>query len=200
MNSVEVYDPDMDEWTDVSPMGVPLTSAAADSLGEYIYVCGGNDGMNFVDRLQRFHVHTDQWSDVRPLPSPRNRLGLTAHNGVLYVTGGLDPCGEWLSKCEKYDPETDTWTPIKKMNVSRCRHCTAVADGYMYALGGFGGTETIHLNSVERYDHETDEWHQVGPLIMRRGGAGCGVLSKRRPICPHKHANSKNFCRRESQC
>lgn len=196
---MEVYNPDTEEWTDLSPMGLALTSAAAASLGEYIYVCGGNDGFNFVDRAQRYRVRSQQWSDVRPMTVPRNRLAVVAHTGLLYVTGGLDTSGEWLSKCEKYDPEADKWIPFKRMNVARCRHCMAVADGYMYAIGGFGGTETVHLNSVERYDHNADEWHQMAPLMTRRGGAGSGVMTKGRPKCPHKFG-SKKYLRRESQC
>lgn len=199
MDTMEMYDPDEKEWTDLPPMSVALTSAAAATLGDFIYVCGGNDGFNFVSKVQRYHVKKAQWMEVQSMSIPRNRLGVVSHKGELYVTGGLDTMGEWLATCEKYDPEKDKWTPLKKMNVARCRHCMAVADSYIYVIGGFGGSETVHLNSVERYDHNTDEWQEMAPLITRRGGAGCGVMTKGRPKCPHK-GGVKKFIRRESQC
>ena len=87
MNSVECYHPENDEWTEVSPMQICRSGPGVASIGQYIYVIGGYDGVKQIDTVERYDTESDAWDYVSPLPTARSALSVTVLDGKLFAIG-----------------------------------------------------------------------------------------------------------------
>ena len=86
--SVEVYNPESNQWSQVADMHRCRRNA-----GEYWWTAGMiSSGERY--RFTRYHLHV---------------AGVVANNGKLFVIGGDDGSSN-LSSVEFYNPKTDTWT------------------------------------------------------------------------------------------
>jgi kelch-like protein 18 len=54
------------------------------ALDEYIYVCGGYDGITSLSTVERYDVKTDQWKKVAPMMRYRSAGGVSALRGFVY--------------------------------------------------------------------------------------------------------------------
>ena len=90
----EVYDPKLDKWTSLNSMPTKRSGLAAASLGNEIYVFGGehpfNDGepLKTFNNTEIYNTKTDKWTSGSPLPTARHGLTAEEVNGTIYVIGG----------------------------------------------------------------------------------------------------------------
>lgn len=71
VNGVLEYSPASDSWTTLSTLPAPLHSVCLASLGEEIYVLGGqlaDDAATAVNAAYRYNPVTDRWTSLPPLP------------------------------------------------------------------------------------------------------------------------------------
>lgn len=183
----EMYNPNLDEWTQVPELRTNRCNAGVRrSEGRHFTSLFASLGYIFT----RFICFA---------------LGVCSLNNKLYVVGGSDPCGQkGLKNCDTFDPVTKEWTSCASLNISEClspfhgylvwsricrsvsdvrvficagRHQAAVCelDGYMYVIGGAESWNC--LNSVERYNPENNTWTLVAPMNVARRGAGVGIYA-----------------------
>lgn len=57
--SVELYDPECDEWTDIKPMNRPRSAFALVALNGFLYAIGGN-----VAVIEKYDPNEACWTDV----------------------------------------------------------------------------------------------------------------------------------------
>lgn len=50
---VERYDPSFDQWVTVAPLLSPRSGAGAGVLDGFLYVCGGFDGTQYCNTIER---------------------------------------------------------------------------------------------------------------------------------------------------
>jgi N-acetylneuraminic acid mutarotase len=90
----EVYDPRLDKWTSLESMPTKRSGLAAASLGNNVFVFGGElpfkDGepLRTFDNTEIYHPTTDTWTSGSPLPTARHGLAAAEVNGTIYVIGG----------------------------------------------------------------------------------------------------------------
>ena len=53
--TVERYDPQLDEWTEVASLKSPRGGVGVATLGKYLYVAGGNDGSTSLQTVERYN-------------------------------------------------------------------------------------------------------------------------------------------------
>lgn len=70
-NSIEEYDLEHNEWSQVGELRTPVSSVSAAALGDVVYVFGGekNDKTD-VGEIQCFNIRTHAISSMGVLPAP----------------------------------------------------------------------------------------------------------------------------------
>ena len=165
LDSLEVYDPKANTYTDRAPMHQPRWLFAA-SFGPdgKLYAFGGfgaedtltDDGKDpdyarkyaEWDRLthealrsvEAYDPQTDTWSPRAPLPEPRqNMAAALGADGKIYVIGGLPSYADLTAQRSVfvYDPARDSWSEGPPLRTPRQGHtAVATAEGRIYAIGG----------------------------------------------------------------
>lgn len=54
--TVERYDPQSDEWTEVASLKSPRGGVGVATLGKYLYAAGGNDGSASLQTVERYEL------------------------------------------------------------------------------------------------------------------------------------------------
>lgn len=57
----------------------------ATSLGNYIYVCGGYDGVTSLNSVEKYCPDTDVWTAVTPMNKSRSAGAVIACQGTAFI-------------------------------------------------------------------------------------------------------------------
>jgi DNA-binding CsgD family transcriptional regulator len=180
VNTVEIYDPETDAWTQRSSKPTPVTDVQADVIGGLIYVPGGRlpEGAS-TDILEVYNPREDVWEKRASLPRPISAYALTAYEGSLYLFGGWDG-EEYLDTTFAYDPNNDRWTELTPMPTKRAHAGAAEAGGKIFVIGGFDGDQPLRVS--EAYVPEIDDgirspWSVEQPLPNGRYAMGMASVA-----------------------
>jgi N-acetylneuraminic acid mutarotase len=167
--AVEVYDPQADAWSEVSPLPGPLFAYAIAAVEGKLYLFGGWDGTRYLDAVFIYDPATDTWTTGTPMGEARGFRAAAVAAGRVYVVGGYDGQNESLL-CEVYDPAQEgsgehPWTRLAPMHIGRGGLAAVAVENYIYAIGG-GWTQYLSFN--ERYDISQDAWEVFeSPLLAQ---------------------------------
>lgn len=75
LNLVEMYEPRMNKWTEVSPMNQKRDGLSLISYGGYIYAIGGIDDSCFLNTAEYYDPTTNVWTETVPMILPRASAG-----------------------------------------------------------------------------------------------------------------------------
>jgi len=84
----EAYDPATDTWTKLEPMPSKRSGLASASIGNYIYVFGGEKVKGTFGNNEKFDTRNNTWTTEAPLPTPRLGLEAVAIGDDIYLIGG----------------------------------------------------------------------------------------------------------------
>jgi len=84
----EMYDPATDTWTKLKPMPSKRSGLASASVGNDIYVFGGEKVNGTFENNERYDTIRDIWVKEPPLPTPRLGLKAVTYDSNIYVIGG----------------------------------------------------------------------------------------------------------------
>lgn len=179
LDSVEVYIPQNDTWTEVSPLPVRRSECGVAVLDRKLYVIGGiltesQGGVAYrrhTTSVDCWNPDINKWTSVAPLGITRSALGVSVMDGCIYATGGYDG-NTYQRSVERYCPKSNQWEPLSSMSLNRSCFSTITLDGYLYAVGGYGPP---CLNSVEKYDPVNDTWEMTAAMSEKRINFGIGV-------------------------
>ena len=173
-HTVDCFNPRTSTWTKRGKMRAPRREAAAVSIGNKIYILGGeNDKRGILNSTIIFMIDNDKWIATTKMRYKRSGHGACVINGNIYVTGGHN--GETiLNTAEKFETDTELWVTLSPMNMERCWLGVASSGGHMFAAGGYDGDSV--LDSVEVYLPDNDKWSYVAPMSLPRERLGlCAV-------------------------
>ena len=74
MNSVFVYDPQADAWTQLASMGTARRGHASAAVGGKLYVFGGIGTSERLSTAEVYDPASDSWAQVTSLTSARNAM------------------------------------------------------------------------------------------------------------------------------
>lgn len=112
-----VYDPQVNQWTDLPPLPEPRSSFDAAVLNDVIYVVGGWQLRGHEESI--WHTTAwkldltkkkPQWEAIPSPPFQRRALALAAQGGKIYAIGGMQPKGGATRRVDIFDPQTGVWT------------------------------------------------------------------------------------------
>ncbi len=149
LDSVEIYDPLSDTWTDGAPTPALLWRSRAIAWGDSIYLVGGYEPNGAVHmRIDAYHPASDSWAAYDPadatktLPEARIGFGLDerrhqGEEGFILLFGGFSG-GEAREFSMKYDVDPGAWTHdfSNQMKAPRRDFGYAALDGLTWAAGG----------------------------------------------------------------
>jgi N-acetylneuraminic acid mutarotase len=84
----EMYDPATDTWTKLKPMPSKRSGLASASVGNDIYVFGGEKVNGTFENNERYDTIRDIWVEEPPLPTARLGLKAVTYDSKIYVIGG----------------------------------------------------------------------------------------------------------------
>ena len=181
-DSVEMYDPTSQKFTNAASLGSPRAGQTATLLSDgRVLVAGGYTslGIQALTSTEIYNPANDTWSPGAPMSLGRAQAAaVPLKNGTVLVVGGgqtgvmgtgTQPAG---TLAEIYDPAKDAWTPAGNLAYGRAVHPTAtlLADGRVLVVGGRALFNTPE-NAVERseiFDPSNNRWSAV-PANNRTG-------------------------------
>ncbi|HEX7928290.1 MAG TPA: kelch repeat-containing protein [bacterium] len=108
----------------------------AQVVGGFIYVIGGYDGANYIDRVDRYDPAMNTWSARNQLPIPLAYASAGVLNGRIYVVGGATTGDVTLNTLYVYTPATDTWVRGPDMPQALNHSAATVLNGRLYVIAG----------------------------------------------------------------
>ena len=168
------------EWNTRAPMPTGRHSPFVASLGNKIYVAGGETGVcTWTNVLEIYDQTTDSWqtAGLPAIPGNRSSGAAAAANGKIYTLGGDNGCGGPVSVAtnQEYDPVANTWTNRAAMPTGRVHHAAVEYGGLIYVFGGSapGGAA---LASVHAYNPVADSWNTSLPAMPAAVGIARAVV------------------------
>lgn len=188
LRTVEIYDPETDQWESGPDMLQPHDYPGGVSMGEYIYILGGHHpdatrsgpktdpGFAFCERL---NLKTGTWEEIAPLPTPRFALTAAVYNGALIAMGGVAFTPEGFDNfdlIERFDPRTNTWTLAQDVALpwTAAGQATIVVHDRLYCFGGYSG-DGIHSRAAW-LDQESGRWQRLPDMPAPRAATGIGAV------------------------
>ncbi len=175
-DSVEVYDPMMDEWRFAAPVPTPLHHAAAAAVGGRLYVIGGHSGLTFTPLATVFEYNPllDDWLSKAPMSNARGALAVAVIDGKIYAAGGSPAARE--NDFAVYDPVADRWDDLPAMPTPRNHLAAGALLGRFYAVGGRSGGIGGITDILEVFDPTLGQWMDAAPMLTARGGIAAAVV------------------------
>ena len=162
---IEEYNPGTNAWTTRVNLMVGVSNTGAVTVGNFIYVPGGFDGVVGRTEMQRYDPVANAVTTVAPLPAGNFAHAAAALGTKIYVLGGsLNGAAGTTNFI--YDTATNMWTTGAPL-LTAVEYPAAASDGtYIYVLGG----NEIDLNTVQRYDPVANSWVTRANMQQSRGG------------------------------
>ena len=180
VSTVEIYDPEKDEWRMGQAMSMLRSRVGVAVLHGKLFAFGGFNGQERLSTVEVFDPETKKWSQGKTMMCKRSAVGVAALEEFIYVCGGYDGITS-LSTVECYCPKTDIWKKVAPMMRYRSAGGVSALRGFVYALGGHDGLSIF--DSVERYDPAMDAWTKVKPMLSRRCRLGVATLNGKLYAC-----------------
>lgn len=179
-NSVEKYDPNLDQWTNQSTKPIPVTDISAVAIGGKIYVPGGRTATGQVtNALDIYAPIDDTWEQGADLPSGLSAYAMVSHEGYLYLFGGWDG-RQAVDTVFQYDPNSDSWLTLSPMPTARAYPGVSIVEGNIYVIGGFDGDQALTNNEIYHPDLEfgdSSPWEVGESLPNPRYAMGVASLA-----------------------
>lgn len=173
LNSVEIYDPETDEWTMGGDLPVPIYLAAAVTADTLIYLFGGHSGDNLLNnRILAYDFQRDTCYTVGRLPRPP-LMGSSAVNvnGRVLLLGGMDLMDEYSRSSYWYDNENNEWSQAPDMVTPGAKFGAGLVGNTVWIAGGMYHGPLRRLEMLRG-----DEWVERAEMGLPRGGFGAAFL------------------------
>jgi len=206
VKSVELYNPDTEQWSPMPALqgartahtAVLLDHPTKCAMGGCVVIIGGDDGIGVVDTVAIFNESTAalDWTTypgtlLPTKPSQRKEHTATRlQDGRILVTGGFDGIMT-RQTATVYDPIMNTWSAQFPMSTPRQGHTATMLSSGMILLAG-GANQGVVLNAAEEYDMVSGSmpilmnvprvWHSATRLqngkVLAAGGQESGGLPR----------------------
>ncbi|XP_076368150.1 alpha-scruin-like [Tachypleus tridentatus] len=166
--SVEVYQPEIDQWTIAASMPQPLMGISVTNNSGFIYVIGGVGCVRekktetyLSGKVYCFNPLYNKWFRKSPLASPRAFAAATTQNKRIWIWGGANLLGsdETLSSINTVDVlDTRTGSLEHHLSFDLPKHCLTVAKtkDQVFVIGGMSSLKQTATAEVEIYDRKRD--------------------------------------------
>ncbi len=163
LDSVESYDPILNNWFAAASLPQALHHVAVAVAGDRLYAIGGlsGSGATAVRAVYAYDADADHWERRADLPTARGAAAAVVIGSQIYVVGGQRD-GRAVADLATYDVDTDTWTGLTAMPTARQQLVAGAIDNILYAVGG---RDAHPLDVLEAYDPRQNTWRDDLPNL-----------------------------------
>lgn len=167
-----IFDPITENLTEIPNMSKLRSRYSIASIGNNIYVIGGQDENDEQTSLvETFHVPSRTWSQAPNLPIALSDATATAFDERwIVVTGGLDQERNAVSFCFLFDTYNQRWMQSPcRLQTPLYGHRSAVVGSKLIIVGGerMHDLEKDSIQTIE-VEHLIPNWYKVNHLILLR--------------------------------
>ncbi len=174
--TVEVYDPDLNEWETAGGSDVYSSfreGSACLVLDDWIYFIGGlvgsggsPDSTAPSPLVDRYSPDTEMWESQPQLNFARKSASAVVYDDTIYVMGGFEfgPLGI----VEKYTPDNEAWEILAVQITPRGYLGAGIIDNLIFAIGGSNLEGELDL--VESFTDDSEDCYFTDPLNEARDG------------------------------
>jgi N-acetylneuraminic acid mutarotase len=160
-------------WSLGAPMPTARMGAFTGTIGNKIYVIGGENNNTVLSVNEIYDTTTDNWTTGSPMPTARWLGASAVVNNILYAMGGgLNEGG--TNVVEAYNPKNNTWSSKRAMPPMGGNIYAVVQRNIIYVIGGYSNGTS--LGAVWAYNPATDTWVEKAPLNVAKRLAAVGLL------------------------
>ncbi|MFZ1598054.1 MAG: hypothetical protein WAW26_19580, partial [Anaerolineae bacterium] len=151
-------------WTAVTSLPETLDSAAAVTVGDWLYLLGGLHGEQATATVRRARINADgslgAWQATTPLPVALDGHPAATHNNRIYVIGGYQQRSVYMASVHA-DGSLGAWQALSQLPNARYATGAVVLNNTLYVLGGYDAAplRTV-LRAPIRADGTVGEWVQ----------------------------------------
>ena len=109
LSSMEVYNPEANQWSEIGDMPAAKSSHTASVINGKIYVIGGffrGNGLDMKDfkTIEIYHPETGRWTQKTDMPVGKSGHATEVISGKIYIFTGADTNDVPFATVEVYDP------------------------------------------------------------------------------------------------
>ncbi len=169
-------------WERLEPMPGARSGHRMVTVGELIYVVGGNggpaDGPGAAGRTLIFDPTSNAWRAGAPLPVNRDHLAAVVVDDEIWAIGGR-AAGRNHALVDIYNPITDTWRAGPALPEATSGAAEAILDGVIYVSGGEDPARGVIVDRHWRLDTglgASAAWEPLTPPPLAiHGVAGAAI-------------------------
>ncbi len=193
LNTSEVYDPTLNQWSPVCSMPTTRSGAMAAVLGDVIYVMGGGfkkpDGkFKFLTTVEAYYPLEDRWEEKPALLQPHDYPACAVLDGQIYIIGGHHPdateggpqTDPAFAFSQRWDGKSEQWEEIPLMPTPRFASSAVSIDNKIWVMGGVAFTPEgfNEYDLIEIFDPQHGTWSRsTVSLPWSSAGQGTCLLN-----------------------
>ena len=169
LNIVERYDPNLDQWIQLTSMPyITRSHGMVVDSNDNVFVVGGYPPI--LGSVIMYNPINNTWISKANMNTPRQHPGVVIDSqNRIYAIGGYVDHNQTNSRttnsAEVYDPTTNSWSNIASMNYPRAGASTVISkSGHIYVIGGGTGDNSGQVTYNERYNPDTNTWTILAPM------------------------------------
>jgi N-acetylneuraminic acid mutarotase len=182
LNSVIVYDTNLDTWTYKSPMPTPRVSLDICAVDNKIYAIGGaklkwNDCCyylyNAIGSNEIYNPINDTWEILPSMINPRHHIKAACIGDNIFVCGGNKGTDMWQPEniVDFYSISFKTWENTTSHPLNLTGFGITTFNDKLFTIGGLSFPE-YHINHIFEYDPINKQWQNVSSMPTTRYGLG----------------------------
>jgi DNA-binding CsgD family transcriptional regulator len=163
-------------WHELPDVRTPRAAFAIASVGERIYVIGGENETGVMGSMERYDARSETWTELSQKPTPVADTHAVVIGGKLYIPGGRTSSEPQsvTNVFERYDPITQAWERLPDLPQPRSGYALATLEGKLYLFGGWDGTS--YRQEAWEYDPERENWRERTVMPTARAFAEASVV------------------------
>ena len=188
MNSVIIYDPSTNSWSEGASMPTLRSGAIAAVYGDAVYIIGGGfkqpDGtFKFLRTTEIYYPKENRWESGPDMIQPHDFPGGVLHGNHIYILGGHHPdavvagpqTDPGFEFCERLDLNSGQWEEIAPLPTPRFALTAVVIDNKIVTMGGvaFRPEGFNNFDHTEIFDPASGNWTR-GDITLPWTSAGQG--------------------------
>jgi hypothetical protein len=176
-DSVYIYDPASDSFSEGAPMSRPRCAGGVSVHDDKIYYYGGLNGGEAQSWFEVYDPVADTWTELPDMPRPRDHSHAAVLGDVLYAISGRDfGINATNDAVDAFDFANATWTTLDApIPTERGGFSAAVVGSEILIIGGEGGGNTYE--EVEALNPATGTWRTLAPMPTPRHGIQAAVCN-----------------------
>jgi len=188
LKTVEIYNPETDQWESGPDMNQPHDYPAATLLDGAIYILGGHHPDACLggpktdpgfDYCERWSPGDDVWEEIAPLPTPRFAANALTRDGKIYTSGGVAFTPDGFNNFdffENYTPSTNQWHKDTSLTLPWPAAGQGMCNikGSFFFFGGYS-TDNIHPRAAV-CSPENTQWQRLPDMPSARAAMGVASI------------------------